>query len=301
MSSTYHVPVLLQPCIEGLNIRPDGTYVDLTFGGGGHSRAILEKLENGKLIVFDQDEDAYKNKINDDRVVFVKHNFRYLYHFLKYLDAIPVDGILADLGVSSHHFDSAERGFSFRFDGALDMRMDRKNPLTAAQILNTYPEDKLIEIFKLYGEINQARKLVGDILLLRFDKPFKTTVDLKELASKYAPRKDAARFLSQVFQALRIEVNGEMETLKEMLQCTNMVLKPQGRLVIISYHSLEDRLVKNYFRTGSVTKSEVETDLYGHSDVPFKVLTRKVVVPSDQEIYSNPRARSAKLRIAEKF
>ncbi|WP_026474832.1 16S rRNA (cytosine(1402)-N(4))-methyltransferase RsmH [Alkaliflexus imshenetskii] len=301
MSFAYHIPVLLQPCIDGLNIRPDGTYVDLTFGGGGHSRAILEKLgPEGKLIVFDQDEDAWENRIDDERVEFVRHNFRYLYRFLKYLDAIPVDGILADLGVSSHHFDEADRGFSFRFEGDLDMRMSRQNPLTAATILNTYSEEQLTELFRLYGEVPSARRLVNEIVRFRAGKPFETTSELKEVASKFAPRKDAARFLSQVFQGLRIQVNGEMDVLKEMLTSTLDVLKPGGRLVIISYHSLEDRLVKNFFRTGDVAKSEVETNLYGHADVPLKTITRKVVVPSDSEIEQNPRARSAKLRIAEK-
>lgn len=301
MSFAYHIPVLLQPCIDGLNIRPDGTYVDLTFGGGGHSRAILEKLgPEGRLIVFDQDEDAWENRIDDDRVEFVRHNFRYLYRFLKYLDAIPVDGILADLGVSSHHFDEADRGFSFRFEGDLDMRMSRQNPLTAASILNTYSEEQLTELFRLYGEVPSARRLVNEVLRFRAGKPFETTSELKEVASKFAPRKDAARFLSQVFQGLRIEVNGEMDVLKEMLISTLDVLKPGGRLVVISYHSLEDRLVKNFFRTGDVTKSEVETNLYGHADVPLKTITRKVVIPSDTEIEQNPRARSAKLRIAEK-
>lgn len=301
MSFAYHIPVLLQPCIDGLNIRPDGTYVDITFGGGGHSRAILEKLgPEGRLIVFDQDEDAWENRIDDDRVEFVRHNFRYLYRFLKYLDAIPVDGILADLGVSSHHFDEADRGFSFRFEGDLDMRMSRQNPLTAASILNTYSEEQLTELFRLYGEVPSARRLVNEVLRFRAGKPFETTSELKEVASKFAPRKDAARFLSQVFQGLRIEVNGEMDVLKEMLISTLDVLKPGGRLVVISYHSLEDRLVKNFFRTGDVTKSEVETNLYGHADVPLKTITRKVVIPSDTEIEQNPRARSAKLRIAEK-
>ncbi len=300
MSEIYHIPVLLEPCLEGLNINPSGTYVDLTFGGGGHSRAILERLNNGKLIVFDQDEDAWANRIDDERVVFVRHNFRFLYQFLKYLDAIPVDGILADLGVSSHHFDEAQRGFSFRFEGDLDMRMNRNNPVTAASVLNTYSEEQLVQIFKLYGEVTSAPRLVRDIISFRNNKPFRTTSDLKEVASRFAPPRDAARFLSQVFQGLRIEVNGEMEALKEMLAATTHVLKPDGRLVIMSYHSLEDRLVKNFFRTGDVNKSEVETDLYGRSDVPFRLITRKVVVPSYEEIERNPRSRSAKLRVAEK-
>jgi 16S rRNA (cytosine1402-N4)-methyltransferase len=302
MVKQYHIPALLEPCMDGLEIRKDGTYADLTFGGGGHSRAILERLgENGRLIVFDQDEDAWANRIDDKRVEFVRHNFRYAYQFLKYLKALPVDGILADLGVSSHHFDVAERGFSFRFDGKLDMRMNRNVGISAADVLNTYSEEQLVNVFKLYGEVPSAKRLVADIIRERENKPFSTTGDLKEAASRYAPRKDAARYLSQVFQGLRIEVNGEMDALKEMLEQTTELLKPGGRLVIISYHSLEDRLVKNFFRTGNVSKSEAETDLYGHLSVPFKVLTRKVIVPDEDEINRNPRARSAKLRIAERI
>lgn len=302
MTPTYHIPVLLQSCIEGLNINPRGVYVDITFGGGGHSRAILEKLgPDGRLVVFDQDADAWENRIDDNRVEFVRHNFRYIYHFLKYLNQIPVDGILGDLGVSSHHFDEAERGFSFRFDGDLDMRMSQKSQMTAAEIINTYEEGQLIRLFKMYGEVTQAYKLVQELIRFRSQQPFKTTSDLREVASKLAPKRDAARFLSQVFQALRIEVNGEMDALQEMLQYTTTVLKPGGRLVIMSYHSLEDRMVKNFMRTGDVNKAQAETDIYGHAEVPFKVITRKVVVPSDDEVEKNPRARSAKLRIAEKL
>lgn len=301
MSEIYHIPVLLEPCLEGLHINPSGTYVDLTFGGGGHSRAILDRLKDGKLIVFDQDEDAWFNRIDDPRVIFVRHNFRFLYHFLHFLQAIPVDGILADLGVSSHHFDTAHRGFSFRFDADLDMRMNRNAGITAADVLNGYSGEQLITVFKMYGEVSNAGRLVRDILHFRSLKPFRSTADLKEVASRFAPARDAARFLSQVFQGLRIEVNGEMEALKEMLLATTDVLKPGGRLVIISYHSLEDRLVKNFFRTGDVNKSEAETDLYGRSSVPFKLITRKVVIPSNQEIERNPRARSAKLRVAERL
>jgi 16S rRNA (cytosine1402-N4)-methyltransferase len=300
MNEIYHIPALLEPSIEGLNINPSGVYVDLTFGGGGHSRAILEKLDDGKLIVFDQDEDAWANRIDDPRVVFVRHNFSYLYHFTKYLNCIPVDGILADLGVSSHHFDEPDRGFSFRFDGDLDMRMNRNTPLTAAIVLNTYTEEELVRVFKIYGEVPSAHRLVRNIVDFRSSAPFKSTGDLKEVASRLAPPRDAARFLSQVFQGLRIEVNREMEVLSEMLTATTGILKVGGRLVIISYHSLEDRLVKNFFRTGDIHKSEVETDLYGRSSVPFKLINRKVIVPSDDEINRNPRSRSAKLRVAEK-
>ncbi|MGQ1948150.1 16S rRNA (cytosine(1402)-N(4))-methyltransferase RsmH [Geofilum sp. OHC36d9] len=302
MSEMYHIPVLLHQCIDGLNINPQGVYVDVTFGGGGHSRAILEKLgPKGRLVVFDQDEDAWANRLDDKRVVFVRHNFRYLYHFLKYLDLMPVDGILADLGVSSHHFDVAERGFSFRFDGALDMRMNRNMKLTAADVLNNYAEAQLAELFKFYGEVTSARRLAAQIVKSREAHLFATTGDLKEIAGLFAPKRDAARFLSQVFQALRIEVNGEMDALREMLQKTVEVLRPRGRLVIMSYHSLEDRMVKNFMRTGDVTKAQAETNIYGHAEVPFKVITRKLIVPSEQEINGNPRARSARLRIAERW
>lgn len=302
MSEMYHIPVLLHQCIDGLNINPDGVYVDVTFGGGGHSRAILEKLgPKGRLVVFDQDEDAWANRLEDERVEFVRHNFRYLYHFLKYLELMPVDGILADLGVSSHHFDVAERGFSFRFDGALDMRMNRNMKLTAADVLNTYAEAQLADLFKFYGEVTSARRLAARIVQYRESHLFATTADLKEVAGLFAPKRDAARFLSQVFQALRIEVNGEMDALREMLQQTVEVLRPGGRLVIMSYHSLEDRMVKNFMRTGDVTKAQAETNIYGHAEVPFKVITRKLIVPSEQEIDTNPRARSARLRIAERW
>nr|WP_262487073.1 16S rRNA (cytosine(1402)-N(4))-methyltransferase RsmH [Geofilum rubicundum] len=261
---------------------------------------FLKNWVPSRLIVFDQDEDAWDNRIEDSRVTFVRHNFRYLYQFAKYLDATPLDGILADLGVSSHHFDSPDRGFSFRFEGDLDMRMNRQTGITAAEVLNSYSEEDLIRIFKLYGEISSARRLVNEIAGFRGAKPFETTSELKDLAAKLAPRKDAARFMGQVFQALRIEVNGEMEVLREMLRHTVEVLKPGGRLVIMSYHSLEDRLVKNFFRTGDMDQSEVERDIYGHASVPFELITRKVIVPSEEEIEKNPRARSAKLRIAQK-
>ncbi|MDR2927194.1 MAG: 16S rRNA (cytosine(1402)-N(4))-methyltransferase RsmH [Cytophagaceae bacterium] len=299
---TYHIPALLKPTTEGLNIKPDGTYVDLTYGGGGHSREILARLgTNGRLIVFDQDEDAWENRIDDGRLIFVRHNFRFLYHFLKYIEMIHVDGILADLGVSSHHFDVAERGFSFRLDGLLDMRMNRNATVTAATVLNSYSEEQLAALFRIYGEITSANRLAREIVACRAKQPIHTTAELKDVASKFAPARDAARFLSQVFQALRIEVNGEMDALKEMMDASVMVLKKGGRLAIISYHSLEDRMVKNFFRTGDVNTSEPETDIYGRIDVPFKAITRKVIVPNDDEIEANPRVRSAKLRIAEKL
>lgn len=302
MSTTYHIPVLLQACIDGLDIKPEGRYVDLTFGGGGHSRAILERLgPEGRLVVFDQDPDAWENRIDDQRVTFVRHNFRYLYHFLSYLDCLPVDGILADLGVSSHHFDVAERGFSFRFDGALDMRMNQGTGRSAADVLNTATEEELLRIFKLYGELKEARRLVREVLAFRAQQPFVSTTQLRDVASKLAPRKDAARFLSQVFQALRIEVNGEMEVLREMLQQTVEVLAPGGRLVVMSYHSLEDRLVKNFLRSGDMDRAQVESDLFGHRSLPFELVNRKVVVPDETEIANNPRARSARLRVGQKI
>lgn len=297
----YHIPVLLEQSIEGLDIRPDGVYADLTFGGGGHSRAILERLgPKGRLIVFDQDEDAWNNRIDDERVEFVRHNFRFLYYFTKYLKALPLDGILADLGVSSHHFDEAERGFSFRFDGELDMRMNRNSGRTAADLVNTSRPEELMRIFRMYGELNNAQRLVQELVKEREVEPVSTTTRLREIASKFAPRKDAARYMGQVFQALRIEVNGEMNALREMLGACETVLRPGGRLVVISYHSLEDRMVKNFLKTGDVDCSEAETDVYGRSNVPFRAVNRKVIVPDDEELSRNPRARSAKLRIGER-
>ncbi len=301
MTDSYHIPVLLNEAVDGLNINPSGVYVDVTFGGGGHSRAILDRLNSkGRLIVFDQDSDAWENRIDDERVSFVRHNFRFLYHFLNYLNKIPVDGILADLGVSSHHFDTAHRGFSFRFEGDLDMRMNQNQEQTASDILNKYDEEKLNQIFKIYGEISQSKRLANSIVKHRFEKPFVQTSDLQEIASKYAPKREENRFLSQVFQALRIEVNSELESLEQMLNSSKDVLNSGGRLVVISYHSLEDRMVKNFMRTGDVTLSQAPQDIYGNVDVPFKMINRKIIVPTDSEIEINSRARSAKLRIAEK-
>jgi len=300
MGEQYHIPVLLNETIDGLDIRDNGTYVDITFGGGGHSKEILRRLNGGKLIVFDQDEDAYKNKPDDNRLIFVKHNFRYLTNFLRYLNIDKVDGILGDLGVSSHHFDVPERGFSFRAEGALDMRMSSGIKKDAAYILNHYDEYDLKQIFYNYGEIKNAGRLVKEITAHRHAKFFETTNDLKTIAEKVAPKKDQAKYLAKVFQALRIEVNQEMAALEETLHQCPSVLKPGGRLVIISYHSLEDRLVKNFIRTGNCRKSQTETDLFGHADVPLKAVNRKVIVPSKEEIGRNSRARSAKLRIAER-
>ncbi|MGZ4033749.1 MAG: 16S rRNA (cytosine(1402)-N(4))-methyltransferase RsmH [Bacteroidia bacterium] len=295
----YHNPVLLKECIDGLNINPEGIYVDVTFGGGGHSREILKHLTTGKLYAFDQDDDAVKNKIDDERFVLIKQNFRYLKNFLKMYNALPIDGLLADLGVSSHQFDEADRGFSTRFDANLDMRMDRNGKQTAADILNTYSEEELKRIFKLYGEVDNAGYLASIIFHNRKDKAINTVNDLKMMITKCVKRGKENQYYAQVFQALRIEVNKEMDVLKELLLQSLDVLKAGGRLVVISYHSLEDRLVKNIMRSGKF-EGEVEKDFYGNQLTPFKQITRKPIVPSEEENIENSRARSAKLRIAEK-
>ncbi len=301
MDEVYHIPVLLHECIDGLQLKEDGIYVDVTFGGGGHTREILKQLKGGKVIVFDQDADAYENRPDDERLIFVHHNFRYLKHFLRYIGINKVDGILGDLGVSSHHFDTPERGFSFRFEGALDMRMNQKSDLTAAQVLNEYEEDDLYKIFKHYGEIKHAGKLVKGILSRRSGASFKMISDLLEIAEPCVPAREKNKFLAKVFQALRIEVNGEMDALKEMLHQTKDVLTEGGRLVVISYHSLEDRLVKNYMKTGDCEKSQPDQDFFGKIDVPFKAITRKPILPTEKELEENTRSRSAKLRICEKI
>ncbi len=302
MEEGYHIPVLLKESVEGLNIKPDGTYVDLTFGGGGHSKEILSRLnKNGRLVVFDQDNDAYLNRPDDKRLLFVRHNFQYLSHFLRYLNISQVDGILGDLGVSSHHFDAAERGFSFRFEGKLDMRMGQGLSMTAADLVNTYSIEDMKRIFWQYGEIKSSFKLASEIAKERVVKPFKTTTDLKVLAEKIGPKKEQSKFLAQVFQALRIEVNREMDVLKSVLMQSVNKIKPGGRLSIISYHSLEDRLVKNFVRSGDCDKIQADKDLFGHSSVPFKAVNRKVITPTETEIEKNNRARSAKLRIAERL
>ncbi|MBL7889042.1 MAG: 16S rRNA (cytosine(1402)-N(4))-methyltransferase RsmH [Bacteroidetes bacterium] len=295
----YHNPVLLKECIEGLNINPEGIYVDVTFGGGGHSREILKHLTTGKLYAFDQDEDAVKNKIDDPRFVLIKQNFRYLKNFLKLYNALPIDGLLADLGVSSHQFDEAERGFSIRFDAKLDMRMDQNGKVTAADVLNTYSEEELKRIFKLYGEVDNAGYLASIIFHSRKEKKIETVNDLKVMITKCVKRGKENQYYAQVFQALRIEVNKELEVLEELLTQSLDVLKPEGRLVVISYHSLEDRLVKNFMRSGKF-EGEVEKDFYGNQLTPFKQITRKPIVPSDEELELNTRSRSAKLRVAEK-
>lgn len=298
---TYHVPVLLKETVDGLNINPSGIYVDVTFGGGGHSKEILRRLgENGKLIVFDQDEEAYQNRPDDARLVFVRHNFRYIAQFLRYLEIPFVDGILGDLGVSSHHFDAPERGFSFRFDAPLDMRMGRGIKGTAADIVNDYAEKDLLRVLQEYGEIQRAGKLVNAMLKRREEGRIETTFDLRDVVISVVGQKEQNKILAQVFQALRIEVNGEMGALRDLLMHSAKVLRPGGRLSIISYHSLEDRMVKNLIRSGDVSKQNAEQDIYGHCAVPYEAVNRKVVVPSEEEIERNSRARSAKLRIAER-
>ena len=284
----YHVPVMLRESLEGLDIQPSGVYVDVTFGGGGHSREILNRLDNeGELYGFDQDADAERNIPADSRFVFVRSNFRYLYNFMRYHGvAGEVDGLLADLGVSSHHFDDKDRGFSFRFDGALDMRMNTRAGQTAADIVNTYTEEQLADLFYLYGELKVARKLASAF------------ADFLEAIKPFTGKDKEKKFLAQVFQALRIEVNDEMCALREMLQQTLQVLKPGGRLVVITYHSLEDRLVKNFLKTGNF-EGKAEQDFFGNIKSPFRLVNNKVIVPSDEEIERNPRSRSAKLRIAE--
>ncbi|MDX5321566.1 MAG: 16S rRNA (cytosine(1402)-N(4))-methyltransferase RsmH [Bacteroidota bacterium] len=296
--SNYHVPVMLSECLEGLNINPNGTFVDVTFGGGGHSRAILERLDKGRLIAFDQDDDAQANALKDPRFTLVNHNFRYLKRFLRYHEAIPVDGILADLGISSHQIDEAERGFAHRFDAELDMRMNRQSGLSAADLINEGSEENLQRIFRLYGELKQSRAIAATLVASRVKAPIRTTGELKSALARFAPRGKENQFHSQVFQALRIEVNGELDVLKEMLEQSAEVLAPGGRLVVMSYHSLEDRMVKNFMQTGSVEGEEVR-DLYGNRLRPLEPFG-KTIKADNEEIERNSRARSARLRIAVK-
>ena len=296
----YHKPVLLNECIEGLNINPLGIYVDSTYGSGGHAKAILKHLTTGKLIAFDQDEDAMKNKINDERLILINQNFKYLKNYLKLYNALPVDGILADLGVSSHQFDTEERGFSTRFDAELDMRMDKKSKKTAKDILNNYAEQDLKRILKEYGEVENSTKIARLIVHVRKLKPLQRIAEFKLAISPCLKKGKENQYYAQVFQALRIEVNNEIETLKEMLIQSRDVLKTNGRLVVVSYHSLEDRLVKNFTRTGKF-EGDVEKDFFGNPIVPFKILNRKPIIPTVEEVEMNSRARSAKLRIAEKI
>ena len=298
---TYHIPVMLDECIEALDIKADGIYVDLTMGGGGHTREILNHLgAEGHLYSLDQDPDAVANSPQDDRHTFVASNFRFVRGALRHRGVEGVDGILADLGVSSHHFDAKHRGFSFRGEAPLDMRMNTRAGRTAADIVNTYTNDALSRIFAEYGELDTTWKIANCIERARNISPIVTTADLVEAVKPCTPPKDEAKFLTKLFQALRIELNGEMEALKMALEQSLKLLKPGGRLVIMSYHSLEDRLVKNFIRSGN-TEGRIEKDFFGRTTTPFKVITRKAIVPTDEEVARNPRSRSAKLRVAQKL
>ena len=298
---TYHIPVMLGECIEGLDIKPNGTYVDLTMGGGGHTSEILRHLgPEGHLYSFDQDPDAQANAPQDERFTFVASNFRFLRGAMRLRGVEQVDGILADLGVSSHHFDAKHRGFSFRGEAPLDMRMNTRSKRTAADIVNTYDKDTLAKIFSDYGELDTTWKIANCIERARATKPIETTAELVEAVKPCTPPKDEAKFLTKLFQALRIELNGEMEALRMALEQSLKILKPGGRLVIMSYHSLEDRIVKNFMRSGNA-EGRIEKDFFGNSTSQLKVITRKAVAPSNEEIERNPRSRSAKLRIAEKL
>ena len=297
----YHIPVMLKECMEGLAIKPDGVYVDVTFGGGGHSKEILSRLgKKGTLYGFDQDADAENNIPEDDRFVFVRSNFRYLSNFMRFHGETEIDGLLADLGVSSHHFDDKNRGFSFRFQGMLDMRMNTRAGKTAADILNTYTEEALSTLFYLYGELKNSRKLASVIVKARETKPLVTTDEFLALITPYIGKDKEKKMLAQVFQALRIEVNDEMRALREMLQQAMHLLKPGGRLVVMTYHSLEDRLVKNFFKSGNF-EGTISQDFFGNIQSPFRLINNKVITPSSEEVEVNPRSRSAKLRIAEKL
>ncbi len=299
--SNYHTPVLLKEAIELLDIKPDGVYADLTFGGGGHSRRILECLgENGRLYSFDQDSDTKANAPEDSRFNYVESNFRFLRSALRLRGVTEVDGILADLGVSSHHFDALPRGFSFRGEAPLDMRMNQRGGETAADVVNNRTEEQLATIFSQYGELDTTWKIAACIARARAVKPITTTAELVAAVAPCTPKKDESKFLTKLFQALRIEVNGEMEALKMALEQSLKVLKPGGRLVVISYHSLEDRIVKNFIRSGN-TEGKIKKDFFGRSTTPLTVVTRKAIVPTAEEIEANPRSRSAKMRVAEKL
>ena len=298
--SVYHVPVLLKESVDGLAIRPDGIYVDVTFGGGGHSKEILRRLDKGgHLYSFDQDADAERNIPGDERFTFVRSNFRYLRNWMRYYGVEQIDGLLADLGVSSHHLDDETRGFSFRFDAALDMRMNTKGGTTAAEIVNKADEQQLADIFYLYGELKSARRIAAAIVKARASKPIETTHDLLHVTEHLFQREHEKKDAARMFQALRIEVNHEMDALKEMLLAATDLIRPGGRLSVITYHSLEDRIVKNVMKAGN-TEGKIKQDFYGRIDTPFKAVNGKVIVPNNEEQQENPRSRSAKLRIAEK-
>lgn len=299
-AETYHVPVLLRESVDGLAIRPDGTYVDVTFGGGGHSREILSRLgRKGRLFSFDQDADAEANIVDDKRLTFVRSNFRYLKNWMQYYGVEQIDGLLADLGVSSHHFDDETRGFSFRFDAPLDMRMNKRAGQTATDILNNYTEERLADVFYLYGELKNARKLAKAIAQARVAKPITTTAELLQALNIDAVSPQYKKDLARLYQALRIEVNHEMDALRDMLKGATQLLATGGRLSVITYHSLEDRLVKNVMKAGN-TEGRVEQDFFGRIQSPFLLVNNKVTTPSDEEQERNPRSRSAKLRVAEK-
>lgn len=298
--TTYHVPVLLNESIDGLNIKSDGIYVDVTFGGGGHSREILRRLgPKGRLYGFDQDSDAEGNIPDDERFTFVRSNFRYLKNWMRYYEVEKIDGLLADLGVSSHHFDDETRGFSFRWDSPLDMRMNKRAGVTAADFINKAEEEKIADVLYLYGEIRQARRIASQIVKARSEKLLLTTGDLLKVVQPLMPHNREKKDLARVFQALRIEINHEMDALKEMLLAASEVLAEGGRLSVITYHSLEDRIVKNVMKSGNV-EGKIEQDFYGRISSPFRSVNSKVIVPSDQEQQTNPRSRSAKLRVAER-
>lgn len=298
----YHIPVLLHESVDGLNIHPSGTYVDVTFGGGGHSREILRRLgDDGHLYSFDQDADAEGNiPEGDERFTFVRSNFRYLTNWMRYYGVDHIDGLIADLGVSSHHFDAEERGFSFRFDAPLDMRMNGRAGMTAADIVNRYDEERLANVLYFYGELKNSRKLAAAMVKARALKAVETIDDLLQIVKPFMPREREKKDLARVFQALRIEVNHEMDALHEMLEAALKVLRPGGRLVVLTYHSLEDRMVKNFMRSGRMD-GKVEQDFFGRKLTPWRAVNNKVIVPDEEEQRTNPRSRSAKLRIAEKL
>lgn len=295
----YHQSVMLEQCLEGLNIKPEGVYVDVTFGGGGHSRAILERLTTGHLYAFDQDEDAAQNVFDDERFTFIPQNFKYFKNFVQLYHGGKIDGVIADLGVSSHQFDTPEKGFSTRFDGPLDMRMSQMTPNDAATVVNTYDHAALTRILRLYGEMQQPQLIVSDIIMARDAEPIETTAQLKMAVQRHLPRGKENKVLAQLFQALRIEVNQELDALCAFLNQCPDVLASGGRLVVMSYHSLEDRLVKNFMKTGNAEGKE-EKDFFGNLLTPYNIITRKPIVPADEETERNSRARSAKLRIAER-
>lgn len=296
----YHQPVMLSESVEGLNIQPEGTYVDVTFGGGGHSRAIMQQLgEGGRLLAFDQDADALQNSINDTRFTLIHENFKHLKAFLRLNGVRQIDGLIADLGVSSHQFDEASRGFSTRFDAALDLRMDQRQALSAQALVNDYEEADLAKVLTLYGELPNARAMAKSICTQRREAPITTTFELREAVKRHLPHGQENKFLAMLFQALRIEVNGELEALQMMLEQSAQVLRPGGRLVVIAYHSLEDRLVKNFIKTGNF-EGKLEKDFFGNPLTPFTQISRKAITPSEEELQRNNRSRSAKLRIAEK-